>query len=278
MQKYTQAFVKQIFHTYTRRWEVWSLNLMFLSLTPILNRPAHPHIQRKNILPRGYFSLLCWLNEDLSCTSFNYQQKKSLKPLGWRKNMRIIDVHLKSTAKNTVDVAAQEHRAQKIWAEITDLIADFGILVNLSTLWSNVETFCKSCSSIGAFPLHGTARYGSVRFIFGRFSTGYSTWFFFSTISAVVPSDLYRYQNVTCKLYWSLIGRRESSLLCHWPCDMRLNIDSLDLNQHSQRRIGRTFLYQPKNVCFVVCWGSTDVPLVDSRGADPARAWWGDAE
>ncbi len=55
----------------------------------------------------------------------------------------------------------------------------------------------------------------------------------------------------------------------------------LDLNQHSQRRIGRnfclnkrTFLCQPQ----IVCWGSSDVPLVDSRGADPARAWWGDAE
>ncbi len=29
----------------------------------------------------------------------------------------------------------------------------------------------------GAFPLHGTSRYGSVRFIFGRFSTGYCTWY-----------------------------------------------------------------------------------------------------
>ncbi len=31
----------------------------------------------------------------------------------------------------------------------------------------------------------------------------------------------YRYQNVTCKLCWSLIGRRESSLLRHWTCDTR---------------------------------------------------------
>ncbi len=31
--------------------------------------------------------------------------------------------------------------------------------------------------SYGAFPLHGTARYGSVRFTFGGFSTGYSTWY-----------------------------------------------------------------------------------------------------
>ncbi len=138
--------------------------------------------------------------------------------------------------------------------------------------------------SYGAFPLHGTARYGSVRFTFGGFSTGYCTWYLFSTTSAEVLSDPYRYQNVTCKLCWSLIGRRESSLLRQWTCDMR-PIDPLDLNQHSQRRSGRnfcfnkrTFLYQPQNSSVVVCWGSTDVPLVDSRGADPARAWWRDAE
>ncbi len=59
----------------------------------------------------------------------------------------------------------------------------------------------------------------------------------------------------------------------------------IDLNQHSQRRIGRnfclnkrTFLHQPQNSSVVVCWGSSDVPLVDSRGVDPARAWWCDAE
>ncbi len=124
-----------------------------------------------------------------------------------------------------------------------------------------------------------------VRFTFGGFSTGYCTWYFFSTTSAGVPSDPYRYQNVTCNLYWSLIGWRKSSLLRHWTCDTRPNIYPLDLNQHSQRRSGhsfylkkRTFLYKPKNCCFVVCWGSTDVPLVDSQVADPARAWWGDTE
>ncbi len=124
--------------------------------------------------------------------------------------------------------------------------------------------------------LHGTVRCGS---LLGGFPLGTvpGTWYFFSTTSAGVPSDPYRYQNVTCKLCWSLIGRRESSLLRHWTCDMR-PIDPLDLNQHSQRRIGRTFLYQPQNSSVVVCWGSTDVPLVDNRGADPVRAWWRDAE
>ncbi len=131
---------------------------------------------------------------------------------------------------------------------------------------------------------HGTVRYGS---LLGGFPLGTvpGTWYFFSTTSAEVPSDPYRYQNGTCKLCWSLIGRRKSSLLRHWTCDTRPNIDPLDLNQHSQRRIGRnfclnkrTFLHQPQNSSVVVCWGSSDVPLVDSRGADPARAWWRDAE
>ncbi len=109
--------------------------------------------------------------------------------------------------------------------------------------------------SNGAFPLHGTARtvqYGSLLQGF-PLGTVPGTWYFFSTTSAEVPSDPYRYQNVTCKLYWSLIGRRKSSLLRHWTCDTRPKIYTLDLNQHSQRRIGRnfclnkrTFLYQPK--------------------------------
>ncbi len=139
----------------------------------------------------------------------------------------------------------------------------------------------------GAFPLHGTVRYGSVWFTF---------FFFFHWVLYLVPgtflvpppSDLYRYQNVTCKLYWSLIGRRKSSLLRHWTCDTRLNIDPLDLNQHRQRRIGRnfclnkrTFLHQPKKLLFrdlLRKYLMFLVPLVDRRGADLARAWWGDAE
>ncbi len=50
-----------------------------------------------------------------------------------------------------------------------------------------------------AFPLHGTARYGS---LLGGFPLGTvpGTWYFFSTTSAGVPSDPYRYQNMTCKL------------------------------------------------------------------------------
>ncbi len=67
---------------------------------------------------------------------------------------------------------------------------------------------------------HGTARYGS---LLGGFPLGTvpGTWYFFSTTSVEVPSEPYRYQNVTCKLCWSLIGRRKSSLLRHWTCDTR---------------------------------------------------------
>ncbi len=35
--------------------------------------------------------------------------------------------------------------------------------------------FWKTWRTYGAFPLHGTARYGTVRFTFGGFSTGYCT-------------------------------------------------------------------------------------------------------
>ncbi len=46
---------------------------------------------------------------------------------------------------------------------------------------------------------HGMVRYGS---LLGGFPLGTvpGTWYFFSTTSAEVPSEPYRYQNVTCKL------------------------------------------------------------------------------
>ncbi len=135
----------------------------------------------------------------------------------------------------------------------------------------------------GAFPLHGTARYGS---LLGGFPLGTvpGTWYFFCTTSVEVPSSR------TITKTW-----RETLLITEWPekivitASLNLRHETLlyplDLNQHSQRRIGRnfclnkrTFLHQPQNSSVVVCWGSSDVPLVDSRGADPARAWWRDAE
>ncbi len=90
----------------------------------------------------------------------------------------------------------------------------------------------------------GTVRYGS---LLGGFPLGTvpGTRYFFSTTSVEVPCEPYRYQNVTCKLYWSLIGRRESSLLRQWTCDTRPSY--LDLNQHSQRGIRRSIWLNKRN-------------------------------
>ncbi len=66
---------------------------------------------------------------------------------------------------------------------------------------------------------YGTVRYGS---LLGGFPLGTvpGTWYFFRTTSVEVPCEPYRYQNVTCKLCWSLIGQR-IVLLRHWTCDTR---------------------------------------------------------
>ncbi len=71
-----------------------------------------------------------------------------------------------------------------------------------------------------------TAWYGKVRFGTAQFWRVFH-WIqymvpgtSFSTTSTEVPSEPYRYQNVTCKPFWSLIGHRES-YLHHWTCDTR---------------------------------------------------------
>ncbi len=43
--------------------------------------------------------------------------------------------------------------------------------------WMRAATGSQCKDTNGAFPLHGTARYGTVRFTFGGFSTGYCTWY-----------------------------------------------------------------------------------------------------
>ncbi len=91
--------------------------------------------------------------------------------------------------------------------------------------------------AFGAFPLHGTVQYGS---LLGGFPL--------SPVPGTRPR-WYHYQNMTCKLYWSLIGRRKSSLLCHWTCDMRPNIDLLDLNPHSQQRLDETSVWTNAPFC-----------------------------
>ncbi len=138
----------------------------------------------------------------------------------------------------------------------------------------------------GAFPLHGTVRFGTVHF-----------WGVFHWVLYLVPDTFLvplrsRFQASRTKTWrvnstdhWLAGENRHYCVTELATQDPPLQPDPLDLNQHSQRRIGlnfclnkRTFLHQQQNSSVVVCWGSTDVPLVDSRGADPARAWWCDAE
>ncbi len=133
---------------------------------------------------------------------------------------------------------------------------------------------------------HGTVRYGS---LLGGFPLGTvpGTWYFFSTTSVEVPSSrtVTKTWRVNSADHWLAGENRHYCVTELATRDPPLQSYPLDLNQHSQRRIGRnfclnkrTFLHQPQNSSVVVCWGSTDVPLVDSRGADPVRAWWHDTE
>ncbi len=135
--------------------------------------------------------------------------------------------------------------------------------------WS--EWSCRNSLSMGGFPL------GTVP----------STWYFFSTTSVEVPSSrtVTKTWRVNSADHWMAGENRHYCVTELATRDPPLQFYPLDLNQHSQRRIGRnfclnkrTFLHQPQNSSVVVCWGSSDVPLVDSRGADPPRAWWRDAE
>ncbi len=142
--------------------------------------------------------------------------------------------------------------------------------------------------SFGAFPLHGTARYGTIHF-----------WGVFHWVLYLVPDTflvplrsrfhasrtITKTWRVNSADHWLAGENRHYCVTELATRDPPLQPDPLDLNQHSQRRIGRnfclnkrTFLHQPQNSSVVVCWGSSEVPLVDSRGADPARAWWHDAE
>ncbi len=139
-------------------------------------------------------------------------------------------------------------------------------------------TTCKCNDKSGSTPMalfHCMVRHGMVHF-----------WGVFHWVLYLVPGTFLvppqpRFQEIrTVTKMWRvnsadhwLAGENR-----HYCVNELATWDPLDLNQHSQRRSGRTFLHQPQIICFIVCWGSTDVPLVDSRGADPVRAWWRDAE
>ncbi len=142
-----------------------------------------------------------------------------------------------------------------------------------------VELTSLTLPSNGAFPLHDTARYGTVHF-----------WGVFHWVLYLVPdtflvplrSRFHASRTVTKTWrvnsadHWLAWENRHYCFTELATRDPPLQSNPQDLNQHSQRRIN--LLHQPQNSSVVVCWGSSDVPLVDSRGADPARAWWCDAE
>ncbi len=122
---------------------------------------------------------------------------------------------------------------------------------------------------------HGTVQYGS---LLGGFPLGTvpGTWYFFSTTSAEVSK-------------WSVLLPKcdvWTLLITDWP-EKIVSTASLNLWHETQHRPARfksaqpakdrnfylnkrTFCINQKNSCFVVCWGSTDVPLIDSWGAYPA--------
>ncbi len=135
---------------------------------------------------------------------------------------------------------------------------------------------------------YGTVRYGTVHFC------GVFHWVLYlvpDTFLVPLRSRFHASRTVTKTWrvnsadHWLAWENRHYCVTELATRDPPLQSYPLDLNQHSQRRIGRnfclnkrTFLHQPQNSSVVVCWGSSDVPLVDSRGADPARAWWCEAE
>ncbi len=122
-----------------------------------------------------------------------------------RVHTRVQDICLMISQDQLIRIQVQ--KLQKVWSWAQNWI------------WSWVLHHCWELKLLKALfhcmVRHGTVQYGS---LLGGFPLGTvpGTWYFFSTTSAGVPSDPYCYQNVTCKLCWSLIGRRESSSLNLW--------------------------------------------------------------
>ncbi len=165
-------------------------------------------------------------------------------------------------------------------------IRSFNII--LHRIWMLLTRFDRDVIWRFSTAWYGTVRFGTVHF-----------WGVFHWVLYLVPDTFLvplrsRFQasrtvtktwRVNSADHWLAGENRHYCITELATRDPPLQPDPLDLNQHSQRRIGRnfclnkrTFLHQPQNSSVVVCWGSSDVPLVDSRGADPVRAWWHDAE
>ncbi len=123
----------------------------------------------------------------------------------------IVERKTKRLFKRRINYTKQSKAEFSQWASATE--TNLNVLVVVTNL-NSFDLPLNSCAQqkhvlFGTFPLHGTARYGS---LLGGFPLGTVPGTFFSTTSVEVPSEPYRYQNVTCKLCWSLLGRRKSSL------------------------------------------------------------------
>ncbi len=133
-----------------------------------------------------------------------------------------------------------------------------------------------------------TAWYGMVRFSTVHF-WGVFHWVQYLVLFLVPPWPRFKAIRTVTKTWWV-------NSAVHWLAGENRHYCITELQHKTQYRPARFksaqpakdrtqllfeqthILDQPKNSCFVVCWGSTDIPLVDSRGADPASAWRGDAE
>ncbi len=122
--------------------------------------------------------------------------------------------------------------------------------------------------------------HGSVRLTFGEFSTGYRTGYL--VLFSVPPHPRFQ-ANRTITKTWRVnssdpwLAGENHHCLRHWTCGTRHNrparFKSAQPAKDAHVLNERTSLLTPK-MFYVVCWGSTDCRLIDSRGTDPVRAWW----
>ncbi len=131
---------------------------------------------------------------------------------------------------------------------------------------------------------HGTVRYGS---LLGGFPLGTVPGTFL-----VPPQPRFQASRTVTKTWrvnsadhWLAGENRHYCVTELATRDPPLQPDPLDLNQHSQRRIGRNFCLNKRTFCInhkiAVSLSVEEVQMIlslISRGADPARAWWRDAE
>ncbi len=109
-----------------------------------------------------------------------------------------------------------------------------------------------SCDTYGAFPLHGTARYGTVHF------WGVFHWVLYLVPDTfLVPLRSRFHANRTVTKTWRvnsadhwLAGENRHYCVTEFATrDPPLQSYPLDLNQHSQRRIGRNFCLNKCTFC-----------------------------